>query len=135
MAEFTMVQKYDALKGRPIRDIKANDIVHIAASYAHVAAGGTLAFHALSSTTELYITGFGVSAGAAQDFVVTVDTSTILPVRLGAAGETHLITTREAPFFKADASSTISIVAVSAGSCAGWLCGVREPSFEYVETI
>jgi len=129
--EFKAIKKYDALKGRFIREIKENDIVHIAATYDQRSAGSTLTFTALDSNTELYIYGVGYSVGGAQELAITVDTATILPVRFGAAGETSIVS--EKPIYKADASSTISIVAVSAGSCAGWLFGVREPTFDKVE--
>ncbi|MCD6138675.1 MAG: hypothetical protein J7J91_08965 [Deltaproteobacteria bacterium] len=134
MAKWSYKKIYDSKKGRPIREIKANNIVHISSVYNQASAGSTIAFTTLSSTSELYITGFGVSAGAAQEFCVTVNTSTILPVRLSSAGEVHITTNREAPFYVAPAGATVSIVALTAGSCCGWLCGVVEPTFEKVET-
>lgn len=134
MSKWSYKKIYDSKKGRTIREIKANNIVHISATFDQASAGSTIAFTVLSSTSELYITGFGVSAGAAQEFCVTVNTSTLLPVRLGGAGQTSFITGKDRPFYVAPASSTISIVAVSAGSCAGWLFGVVEPTFDEVET-
>jgi len=133
MAQFSMAQKYDSLKGRPIREIKSNNIVHISAPLGQYSAG-TVAFTALSSTSELYITGFGYSAKTATDFYVTVDTSTILPTYLAADGHVERVTNINAPLFKADASSTISIAIGSAGSITAWLCGVVHPTFEKVET-
>jgi len=132
--QFSVKKFYDSLKGRFIREIKANDIVHISAPYDQYSAG-TIAFHACSSTEEIYITGIGYSFSAAGMLYVTVDTSTICPVRANAAGYVNLTAKRESPFFKADASSTISICTDTAGSWAAWLCGVREPTFDKVEIV
>jgi len=133
MVNFSAKKFYDALKGRFIREIKANDIIHISAKFDQYSAG-TLTFHACSSTEEIYITGVGYTFGdAGGQLCVTVDTSTILPVRSGTSDIVTMIARKENPFFKADASSTISIVTTSAGSFAAWLCGVREPTFDKVE--
>jgi len=120
------------LKGRFIREIRSNDIVHISAPHAAYSAG-TIAFTALDSDTELFITGFGYSAQTATDFYVTVNTSTILPAYVAADGNVSRTTNLNAPFFKASASSTISICIGSAGTVSAWLCGVRMPEFDKVE--
>jgi hypothetical protein len=130
--EFIQVKKYDALKGRPIKDIKENDVVHKAVPYAQHSAG-TLTFYALSSTEEVYIYGFGVSAATSGIEVgLTVGTSTLVPTVLGAAGQASMLS--EKPIYKASASSTISIYQSTGGTTAAWFFGIREPTFEKVET-
>lgn len=135
MAEMKMATKYDGLVGRPIRDIRVNDIVHLAAVQAQYSAG-TIKFTALDADTELFITAFGVSSTLASgnNFYVTIGNSTILPISLAAAGQTYVRGTRESPLAKAAANSTISICVGTAGTVSAWLCGVREPTFAKVET-
>jgi hypothetical protein len=132
MVEFSVKKFYDALKGRFIREIKENDIVHEAVPFDSHSAG-TLTFYVCSSTEEVYIYGFGVSAATGGIEVgLTVGTSTLVPTVLGAAGETHILSSK--PIYKAPASSTISIYQSTAATTAAWFFGVREPIFEKVET-
>jgi len=125
---------YDPLTGRYIREIRSNDIVHIAAVNSQYSAG-TIAFTALDSDTELFITGFGFTAQTASDFYVTIGTSTILPVYLAANGSLSRTTNLNAPLAKASASSTISICIGTAGTVSAWLSGVRMPKFSKIETV
>lgn len=130
-------QEYDALSGRYIREIKANDFFHIATSASTTTGSGTntvLATGTTDANTNVFITGIGVSAGSAATFWVTVGSSTILPIRLSAAGETFKNTTKEAAFFRVPVSTTINVVADSAGTYAAFLYGIREPIITKVET-
>ena len=125
---------YDPLTGKFVKEVRSNDVVHIAAKNAQYAAG-TIAFTALDSDTELFITGFGFSAQSAADFYVTVGTSTILPAYLAANSTLSRTTNLNAPLAKASASSTISICIGTAGTVSAWISGVRMPTFANIETV
>lgn len=131
---FTINKKYDSLAGRYVREIKSNDIVHLAVTNAQFAAG-TIKFTTLDADTELLITGFSAAATTAgADAYVTVGSSTILPTKVAANTPAVFITDVNAPFFRAAASSTISIAVGTASTWTAWLCGVRQPLITKVET-
>jgi len=64
---------------------------------------------------------------------VTVNTSTILPTYLNSNQNISRTANINAPFYRAAASSTISIGVTTGGSLAGWISGVRFPIISKVE--
>lgn len=135
------VKKYDALVGRSIRDIKTTDIQSIVTTSTNVLTGnGIIAQGVVNSNSNLFLTGMILCASSpGSSFYVTCDTSTIAAGF--ASGTTannpgfKIITTKDAPFFVADANSTITVVSTSTSGWSVWLYGIREPSFAKVETI
>lgn len=140
MAEIILSKKYDALQGRPVRDIKSNDIFHIATSGTQVAAGNIIATGTTDAYSELYITGFGATTLTGGDAVyVVAGNSTLLPTYFTVGVSTitspiQIITTLDAPLFKVPVSTTVSIKALGAGTYSAWLSAVRQPKFASVET-
>lgn len=130
----TTVRKiYDPLKGRYIREMRSNDIVHLSVPYDTYSAG-TIVSMTLDSNTELFITGVGYSATTATDFYVLVNSATILPAYLSENSNFSVTTDINAPIYKATPSSTISIGIGTDGTVSAFLYGVRFPKFEKVET-
>ncbi len=134
--EIQREQEYDALNGRYMRKIKVNDVFHIATSASTDTGSGTntvLASGTTDANSNVFLTGIGISASSAATFWVTAGSSTIMAIRLSAAGETSKLTTKDAPFFRVPASTTVNVVADSAGTYAAFLYGVREPIISKVE--
>ena len=120
--------EYDSLSGRFMRKVKPWDIFHIASTPGtSVGATATLTSGTTSANVNVIITGFGISASTACNVWVTAGSSTLLPIRLSAAGQTSVISTHDSPLFRVPESTTISIVADVAGTYSAWLCGYREP--------
>lgn len=132
---FIATKKYDALVARLVRDIKSNDIFHIATSGTQIAAGNIIATGTTDAYSELYIIGFGASCSSGTNSAyVVVGSSTILPIDILQSTPFKAITTLDAPLFKVPVSTTVSIKGVLAGTLSAWLAAVRQPAFANVET-
>lgn len=135
----TRAEEYDSLVGSFTRVVKPNSILHLASagSTQPGSAGDfTLASTTLDADNEAWIHSLEFGADAAATFVVVLDTSTILPRRIAAAGATqpifapHMLE-RVAP------GTTISLIATSAStgtSYEGWLSARKVPIAAKLET-
>jgi len=139
MVKFSIKKLYDALQGRYVREVKANDIFHIATSgtISAATAGTILVSGTTSANHNLYITALGMGVvGGPGAIVCTVGTSTILPVMAGSGTATHTLLTsgNGEPLYKVDASQTVSIRAYMTGTYTAFLSAIREPTFTNIET-
>ena len=128
--------EYDYERGEFVRKLKTVKVWHIASTPStSVAAGAVLASTTVPSSREVYITGYVFSTTSAGNGVyVTIGTSTVLPTIMDANKPVKQTASRQAPIAKADAGSTVSIVAVNAGTYSVALWGVEEPIPSYIET-
>lgn len=135
------IEEYDPQAGIWTRVVKSNDILHIATngSTQPTAAGDlTLATTTLGANYEALIIAFGYGASGAANFHILVGGSTIMPVRLSAAGQgTPLTATKSAPFYRVAASSVVSIIAAGASTAVSYnafVSMVRLPLAAKLET-
>lgn len=132
------VKKYDSLVGNFYRDIRANNIFHLAspASTSVAASGAVTPSTVIATTSEVFITDicYGGSTAGAQIYGLVDATSTILPIRLGANAPHSLSQPRNAPLYKLGAGSTLVFYSDAAGTFTCFASGIIEPLNQYVET-
>lgn len=115
---------YDPLVGDWIREIKESDVWHLSTSGStSVAAGTTLVSGTTDSNTQAWIHAIYCNGGT---IYVTVGTSTVLAI------SNDKITSSK-PLVRVPPSTTVSIVAETAGTYCAWLSAIREPIYSKVE--
>lgn len=132
----TRVDEYDAVDSLHTIKVKENNILTISSNSAtQPNANGNdfiIAQGALASNRVGRLVAFGVQASTVANFVVVVNSSTILPV--GVAANTPQFVSAQGGHYLGTiaASSTISLVAKTAGSPSqyyqGFIVVEREPS-------
>jgi len=137
MVQFSAKKLYDPEQGKFVREIKSNDIFHLATNGAVSGSAGTILATTTSSTNKvLFLTAFVVGAKQNSSVYVVADSSTILPTNLAAHGSVEVTGDIDAPLCKIDCTTavTISIYATDAGTYTAYLSGVYHPIFDKVET-
>lgn len=138
MVKFSVKKLYDSLQGKFIREIKSNDVFHLATSGAVTGAAGTiLATTTTTANKDLFLTHFVVGGKQNSSVYVTVGTSTILPTNIsGNANSVDIKASVNEPLYKTGGASavTVSIYATDAGTYTAFLSGVYHPIFSKVET-
>lgn len=146
MAQYEEVMKwglpryYEARSGKFIRVMRSSQPVHIAslASTNVSVAGGTstsLCSTTFDAYTEGFLTAYGFSHTSTIAEMWFIDnTSTIVPQKIRVDAQTQCqITTIDAPFYRVDASHTISAVTDTAGTICAWATLQKFPTFAYTE--
>lgn len=138
ISQYQRVQKYDALAGKFIRDIKPTDIftLRYTAASRTLAAGAVLASSVIGAYKTLYITAVSIGSSVTPPAwaAVTANNSTLIPISVENGANVTLITTHDAPFATVAPGSTVSIRVATAGTYTGFVSGYFEPLFKYVET-
>jgi len=135
--KFSLKKLYDPLQGKPVREIKSNDIFYLGTNGAVTGSAGTV----LCSTTttankDLFLTHFIVGGKQNSSVYVTVGSSTILPVNISAdASSKQIRGSMNEPLYRTGGASsvTIRICATDAGTYTAALIGVYHPIFSKVE--
>lgn len=134
---------YDAKNGVWSRVPKNNDILNVSSNpgSAPSIGGGTtdflLAQSVMNSAKEGVITSFLKTASTIADFVVVINSSTILPERVAASTPHSDIASFDAPLAFVGASATVSIVvknSVTTQVYSGSVNIVQNPTINYLET-
>lgn len=136
---------YDPTDGYFVREVKSNDLQVIASlpgtTFAQAAGDLVIAQGVINSAKEGVLTSYGVSSGAIADFVIVINSSTILPTRTSGTAVGNIasvvVATKDAPLATAAASATVSIVAKNAGTgntYNGWAVIVLNPTPGELET-
>jgi len=140
----TRIDKYDPLKGRYIRDIKATDIINIYSKEV-ATTNDTVSFdlvlpYEVGANTDLYPYIFGVhhcGTDTCPQFALVVDTTTIMALQTGAVGEgQNLVTGCNCPLTRVAEGSEIEVIvpyAVAGDTYCAWLVCKREPILSVVE--
>lgn len=136
--DFVLPNKYDGLNGRPVRELKLNDVVNINTTGGTLGAvGGTLAFTTITANQVLYITNIYATTTATITLTVQ-STGTNVMGFWGQFSSEHPLKmegSRESPLLKISGASTISVAAVNGSTAAIMMTGVREPNFSSIETV
>jgi len=133
MVNFGAKKIYDPTAGRLVREIKQSDLFYLGTNGAVTGSAGTVLATTTTGTNKiLYLTGFVVGAKQNSSVYVLADSSTILPVTLGA-NDRFSVSGR---LYKLDCTTakTVSIVATDAGTYTAFLVGYYEPIVSKVET-
>jgi len=136
--------KYDPLKGRFIRDIKATDIVNIyskeVATTNDTVSWDLVTPYVVGANTDLYPYIFGAHHGGTDScpqFALVVDTTTIMALQADAVGQgQNLVTGCNCPLTRVAEGSTIEVIvpyAVAGDTYCAWLVCKREPILSVVE--
>lgn len=135
---YSIKKLYDSLTGRDVKEIKSNDIFHLATNGAVTGAAGTiLATTTTTANKDLFLTHFVVGSKANSSVYAVVGTSTILPTNIAANANSVQISGKlDNPLYKTGGASavTVSIYATDAGTYTAFLAGVYHPTFAKIET-
>jgi hypothetical protein len=137
--DFSIPQKYDTLAGRPVRDMRANDIVTIGTTGTVGCIGSTFASLSttITSSQELYIINFYAMTTASAELNIqygTGNTSTLLSFYLAPDTPLTVNANLDSPIAKITGASTISIRGSAGQTACIWMSGVRYPVWSSVET-
>lgn len=135
---YSIKKLYDSLTGRDVKEIKSNDIFHLATNGSVTGAAGTiLATTTTTANKDLFLTHFVVGGKANSSVYVVVGSSTILPTNIAANANSVQISGKlDNPLYKTGGASavTVSIYATDAGTYTASLAGVYHPTFAKIET-
>ena len=136
MMDFNLPSKYDALVGRPVRDVKLNDVVNINTTGGTLGAvGGTFAYTTISANEELYITNIYAITTASITITLQSNGTNVMGM-WGQFSSEHPLKmegSRENPLLKISGASTVSLAAVNGSTAAIFLSGIREPIHSKIE--
>lgn len=141
MAEFIQPQKYDTLAGRPVRDMRANDVVSLYFTGTLGCVGstfGTTSQLAVASDEDFFITNIWAIATASIQLSLqhgTGNTATMCTFYLIPNTPFQINTNLDTPIGKVTSGSTLSIRAPAISTACVWLSGVRFPTWSHVETV
>ena len=142
--EIRMIEKYDALHSKMIRDIKTTDIFNIEGVGAGTVAATAVATGTTTANQELYpymwIAGVDSGAGLAHIFALVAGNDTVAYLLVDGTSvhlKNKIISTPEAPIHRLGASSTYTIIVVGPAAGVNYystLVCKREPILTRVET-
>lgn len=133
--EFIMNKKYDALSGRPRKELHPNDIVTFGTGGTVPSAGSTFCNTVISAYFDFYVTNLYCWTSATMELSIQSGTSTVCAFEVCTEGNQFILqANRENPICKISGAATVSLSGRTGSTACVWISGVREPKFAYIET-
>jgi len=135
---YVRIERYDALSGKHIRDIKPTDIFTLNAAPIPAAPATNIATTIVGANFDLFVHRVDISCSATNKHVAIMENSTtkVIISMQGVSKNSVIAQSRDLPLFKVAASSTLKIRPVVAGhsTYVATLYAIREPIITKVET-